>query len=69
MFLNHFVRARDILREQGLQPAIKLGERVLESELKALDLSTDLPMPTELREFYLELGDAFQFGISCWLHP
>jgi hypothetical protein len=61
MFLDYFTRARDYLSEQGLKPCIELGECVSEIELAALDSSTDMPMPAELRQFYLELGDGFRF--------
>jgi hypothetical protein len=61
MFLDYFTRARNYLSEHGLKPCVELGERVSEIELVALDLSTDMPMPAELRQFYLELGDGFRF--------
>ena len=64
MFLDYFTRARNYLSEQGLKPCIELGERVSESELAALDSSTDMPMPAELRPFYLELGDGFHFVLD-----
>src|SRR6266567_8594814 len=61
MFLDYFLRAREYLRKQGLHAAVVMGSPVSGSDLKALDRETDLPMPPELRRFYLELGDGFQF--------
>lgn len=61
MFLEYFLRASDNLRNAGLQSAVKIGSAVSEDYLKALDLETDLPMPKELRQFYMELGDGFTF--------
>ena len=38
-----------------------MGSPVSERDLRASDASTDFPMPLELRQFYLELGDGFAF--------
>jgi cell wall assembly regulator SMI1 len=61
MFLEYFLRAGEHLRKQGLNAALMMGTQVSEQELKLLDANTDFPMPSELRLFYLELGDGFQF--------
>ena len=45
----------------GRTPHIKMGSPVAVTDLDALDVVTDHPMPGELRAFYLELGDAFEF--------
>ncbi len=61
MFAKYFTDARENLRRLGFQAAIRMGTLVLEDHLLNLDLQTDLPMPPELRRFYLELGDGFEF--------
>jgi hypothetical protein len=38
-----------------------MGETVLKADIEKLDGITGLQMPLELREFYLEMGDGFQF--------
>jgi SMI1 / KNR4 family (SUKH-1) len=64
MYMEHFIRAHDYLREQGLKPSLVKGSRVTEKHLRALDVETDHPMPEELRRFYLELGDGFRFELD-----
>lgn len=61
MYLEYFLKAREYLRGHGLQAEVKMGSPVTQGDLNALDLETDLPMPAELRRFYLELGDGFHF--------
>ena len=61
MFLNYFLQAKEYLREHGLQSDLVMGKQVSQADLIALDKSTDLPMPQELKDFYLELGDGFEF--------
>jgi hypothetical protein len=38
-----------------------MGKPVSESDLEAVDAEIGVPMPSELRQFCLELGDAFVF--------
>ncbi|HWQ92289.1 MAG TPA: SMI1/KNR4 family protein [Clostridia bacterium] len=61
MFLEHFISAREYLSQQGLKPTLVMGALVSKSDLNASDKETDFPMPPELRQFYLELGDGFGF--------
>jgi hypothetical protein len=61
MFLENFIFARDYLSHRGLKPALKMGSPVSERDLDVLDAETDSPLPAELREFYLEMGDGFEF--------
>src|SRR4051794_10094814 len=61
MDLEHFLRAREYLSQQGLRPALVMGTSVSENDINAVDADTDFPMPAELRRFYLEMGDGFQF--------
>ena len=61
MYIEHFYRARDYLTQHGLKPSVVMGSPVSESDLKSLDGETDFPMPLELRQFYLEMGDGFAF--------
>ncbi len=61
MFIEYFIYARECLTQQGLKPALVMGTPVSENDLHALDEETDLPMPPELRRFYLEMGDGFRF--------
>ena len=61
MFIEHFQRARDNLNQRGLRARVEMGSPVSEGDLKAVDAETDFPMPTELRQFYLEVGDGFTF--------
>jgi hypothetical protein len=53
--------ACEALKKLGMSPAIEWGRPVTEAELDELDRKTDFPMPVELRQFYLEMGDAFWF--------
>jgi hypothetical protein len=61
MFLEYFIRAREYLSQQGLNPTLAMGAPVSESDLNALDNEMDFPMPRELRQFYLQVGDGFAF--------
>lgn len=61
MYLEYFLKAREYLRGHGLKAEVKMGSPVTEDDLNAMDLETDLPLPAELRHFYLELGDGFHF--------
>lgn len=61
MYLEYFLRAREHLSQHGWQPRVVMGKPVSESDLKAVDAEIGVPMPSELRQFYLELGDAFHF--------
>jgi cell wall assembly regulator SMI1 len=61
MFVNYFIEAQKNLCRLGFPATIKMGKSVSEDTLQRLDLQTDFPMPAELRRFYLELGDGFQF--------
>jgi cell wall assembly regulator SMI1 len=61
MYLEYFLRARDFLSQHGLKPRVVMGQPVSESDLKAVDAEIGVPMPSELRQFYLELGDGFAF--------
>src|SRR5262245_7102847 len=61
MYLELFLRAQDFLSRHGLRPRVVMGKPVSESDLKAVDEEIGVPMPSELRQFYLELGDAFAF--------
>jgi hypothetical protein len=62
MFSEHFIQAEDRLRKQGLNPKLlRRGERLSEADIQAVDQRTDRPMPAELRTFYLEMGDSFEF--------
>ncbi len=47
--------------QQGLAPFLVMGAPVSENDLSGLDNKTDFPMPPELRQFYLEVGDGFAF--------
>jgi cell wall assembly regulator SMI1 len=62
MFLERFLHARQYLRQQGLRPQVVRGAPVSQSDIKAVDAETGFPMPPELRQFYLELGDGFMFN-------
>jgi hypothetical protein len=44
-----------------MNPALRPGEVVSETDIDLLDQRTDMPMPTQLRSFYLEMGDGFEF--------
>lgn len=61
MFSSYFAAASDHLRQIGWNPLIILGESITERDIEAVDRSTDQRMPSDLRRFYLELGDAFRF--------
>jgi cell wall assembly regulator SMI1 len=61
MFLEKFIRARDNLIDRGFKPALTMGSPVSERDLDALDAKTNFSLPPELRQFYLEMGDAFGF--------
>lgn len=62
MFKERFIAAQKALRERGLNAALvnhKGG--VSEEDLILADKKTDRPMPPELRQFFSEVGDAFEF--------
>jgi hypothetical protein len=61
MYLEHFLRSRDFLSQHGLNPTLKMGRPLSEKDLTAADAKAGVSMPAELRQFYLELGDGFQF--------
>ena len=61
MFSEYFIKAQDVLRKQGLNPLIRHGEALSGSDIDAIDKRTDQPMPAELRHFYVEMGDGFEF--------
>lgn len=61
MFLKCFNLAYEHMRNAGRIPYIKIGSSVVAADLDVIDIATDHLMPSELRAFYLELGDAFEF--------
>ena len=61
MFLEHFVAAKEHLQSLGLQADVVMGTRPVRQRLVRVDQKIDLPMPKELRDFYLELGNGFRF--------
>jgi SMI1/KNR4 family protein SUKH-1 len=61
MFLALFEEAYEQLRLCGLHPGIIQGAPIVETDLDKLDRETDFPMPQELRQFLLELGNGFAF--------
>lgn len=61
MFREHFISAQNYLCQRGLHPVVRHARMVLETEIDLVDQRTDRPMPVELRRFYTELGDAFEF--------
>ena len=62
MYREHFIEAEGRLRKQGLNPKLlRRGDPLSEADIQAVDQRTDRPMPTELRNFYLEMGDGFEF--------
>jgi len=61
MFREYFIAAQDFLRQQGLRPLLRQGEPVSEADIDAVDQRTDYPMPAQLRRFYIEMGDGFEF--------
>lgn len=62
MFLEYFIQAKEHLLKMGRNPILTMGRPLPEVEIIAADHKTDYPMPSELREFYLEMGDGFSFS-------
>jgi len=44
-----------------MNPVLRWKRAVSVADIDLIEQRTDRPMPSELREFYLEMGDAFQF--------
>jgi len=62
MFKERFHAAQEALRERGLNAALVNHKGGLsEVDLLMADKKTDRPMPQELRDFFTEVGDAFEF--------
>jgi len=61
MYSEHFHAASDYLRGLGMTPVMKPGTPVSSAAIDEVDLNLTKRMPRELRHFYLELGDGFQF--------
>ena len=61
MYREYFIAAKEFLQQQGMKPAFWQKGAVSEADLNLVDQRTDHPMPSELRRFYIEMGDAFQF--------
>jgi hypothetical protein len=61
MFLNYFTAASEHLHQYGNNPRIKLGSPVSDADIELVSQRTDHLMPSDLRQFYMELGDAFEF--------
>ena len=61
MYREYFIAAKEFLQQQGMNPVQRQKRDVSEADIDLIDRRTDRPMPSELRRFYLEMGDAFQF--------
>jgi hypothetical protein len=61
VFREYFIAAQDFLRKQGLNPILWRAKSVSQADIARVDQLTDRPMPAELRRFYTEMGDAFEF--------
>jgi hypothetical protein len=61
VYREYFIAAKDYLQQIGMEPVLCQKRVVSEADIDVIDQRTDRPMPLELRRFYLEMGDAFQF--------
>ncbi len=61
MYREYFDAAKEYLQQQGMKPAFWKKRDVSASDIDLINQRTDRPMPSELRRFYIEMGDAFQF--------
>jgi len=62
MFKERFLAAKEALRQQGLNATlVNYKGGISEEDLLMADKKTDRPMPQELRHFFSEVGDAFEF--------
>lgn len=64
MFKELFLDARDYLNQRGFKATLIMGVPVTEAEISAVDSLTDFPMSLELKRFYSELGDGFEFRVE-----
>lgn len=60
-FKKYFYAAHDHLKAIGLAPEIRSGQRLLVQDVKDLESELGRPLPQELTEYFLELGDGFAF--------
>ena len=61
VYREYFIAAKEYLKQQGMNPVLRKKKAVSEADIKLIDQRTDRPMPLELRRFYIEMGDAFEF--------
>ena len=61
MYKEYFIAAKNYLKKQGMNPVLRNKKAVSEADIERIDRRTDWPMPLELRRFYIEMGDAFEF--------
>ena len=61
MYREQFEAASQFLRSKGMHPHFESRSPVTEDDILELNKVTDLPMPTQLKDFYLEMGDGFYF--------
>lgn len=62
MFKERFLAARVALIQRGLNATlVNYKDAISEEDLLMADKRTDYPMPQELRDFFSEVGDAFEF--------
>ncbi len=61
MYREYFIAAREYLQQQGMNPVFWQKGAVTAADIDLIDQRTDHPMPSEIRRFYIEMGDAFLF--------
>jgi hypothetical protein len=61
VYKEYFIAAKEYLQRQGMNPVLSSKRTVSEADINIIDQRTDWPMPSELRRFYVEMGDAFEF--------
>jgi len=61
VYREYFIAAKDYLQQHGMNPVLRQKRVVSEAEMDLIDQRTDRPMPSDLRRFYIEMGDAFHF--------
>lgn len=63
-FQKHIEIATNHLRGIGIEPEIRRGRPVTNQDLDEAEEEMGIPLPDELRQYLIEMGDGFQWGYS-----
>ncbi len=64
-FQKHIETATNHLRGIGIEPETRTGRSITSQDLDEAEEEMGIPLPDELRQYLIQMGDGFQWGYSA----